>query len=103
MPERPRSTSLLFAVSTAGNSKYSPNKFFDDAPSTLVTLEARRISNTGGYSNVIGVTLQLSGTATNVNGSNAFQFFGHFNPAGTEITIGVEGNSGTETGTLTKQ
>jgi hypothetical protein len=60
-------------------------------------------SNTGGYSNVIGATLQANGTASNVNGNSTFQVFGHLNPAGTQIQIVVFDQSGTETGTLTKQ
>jgi len=59
--------------------------------------------NTGGYSNVIGATVQANGTATNVNGSSAFQVFGHFNSSATQLQVVVFGNSGTETGTLTKQ
>jgi len=59
--------------------------------------------NTGGYSNVIGATVQAFGTATDINGTATFQVFGHFNAAGTQITIVVDGQSGTETGTLTKQ
>jgi hypothetical protein len=59
--------------------------------------------NTGGYSNVIGATVQANGTSSNVNGNSTFQVFGHINPAGTQIQIVSTGNSGTETGTLTKQ
>jgi hypothetical protein len=59
--------------------------------------------NTGGYSNVIGATVQANGTATNVNGSSAFQVFGHLNSSATQLQVVVFGNSGTETGTLTKQ
>ena len=59
--------------------------------------------NTGGYSNVIGATVQGSGTSSNVNGNSKFQVFGHMNPAGTQIQIVSFGQSGTETGTLTKQ
>jgi hypothetical protein len=57
----------------------------------------------GSYSNVIGATIQASGTATNVNGSSAIQVVGHINPAGTQIQVSLGGQSGTETGTLTKQ
>jgi hypothetical protein len=59
--------------------------------------------NTGGYSNVIGATVQGSGTSSNINGTSTFQVFGHFNAAGTQIQIVSFGQSGTETGTLTKQ
>jgi hypothetical protein len=59
--------------------------------------------NTGGYSNVIGATVQANGTASNVNGNSTFQVFGHLNPAGTQIQIVSVGRVGTETGTLTKQ
>jgi hypothetical protein len=70
---------------------------------TLSVTPAGSVSdNTGGYSNVIGATLQGSGTSTNVNGSRTFQFLGHFNPAGTQISIVLFGQA-TETGTLTKQ
>jgi len=33
--------------------------------------------NTDGYSNVIGATVQASGTSSNVNGNSTFQVFGH--------------------------
>jgi hypothetical protein len=59
--------------------------------------------NTGGYSNVIGATVQASGVATNVNGTSTFQVFGHLNQAATQIQIIDFGKTGTETGTLTKQ
>ena len=59
--------------------------------------------NTGGYSNVIGATVQANGTTSNVNGNSTFQVFGHINPTGTQIQIVSIGQSGTETGTLTKQ
>ena len=71
--------------------------------SLSISPQGASTDNTGGYSNVIGATLQGSGTATNVNGSSAFSVFGHFNPTATQITIVVDGQSGTETGTLTKQ
>lgn len=58
---------------------------------------------TGGYSNVIGATVQANGTTSNVNGTGTFQVFGHLNPTATQIQIVSYGNSGTETGTLTKQ
>jgi hypothetical protein len=57
----------------------------------------------GGYSNVIGATVQASGTATNVNGSSTIQVAGHINPAGTQIQVSFGDQAGTETGTLTKQ
>lgn len=59
--------------------------------------------NTGGYSNVIGATVQANGTTSNVNGNSTFQVFGHINPAGTQIQVVSVGSSGTETGTLSKQ
>jgi hypothetical protein len=55
------------------------------------------------YSNVIGATVQASGTSSNVNGNGTFQVFGHFDPKATQIQIGYTGNAGIETGTLTKQ
>jgi hypothetical protein len=59
--------------------------------------------NTGGFSNVIGATVQANGTSSNANGNSTFQVFGHINPAGTQIQVVSVGQSGTETGTLTKQ
>jgi hypothetical protein len=60
-------------------------------------------AGTGGYSNVIGATVQGNGTSSSVNGTSTFQVFGHINPAGTQIQVVSIGQSGTETGTLTKQ
>jgi hypothetical protein len=54
-------------------------------------------------SNIIGATVQGSGTTSNVNGNSTFGVFGHFNPAGTQIQIVGNFQWGTETGTLTKQ
>jgi hypothetical protein len=59
--------------------------------------------NTGGYSNVIGATVQGSGTSSNINGDSTFQVFGHFNATGTQIQIISWGQLGMETGILTKQ
>jgi hypothetical protein len=59
--------------------------------------------NIGGNSNVVGATVQANGTTSNVNGNSTFQVFGHINPAGTQIQVVSVGQSGTETGTLTKQ
>jgi hypothetical protein len=59
--------------------------------------------NLNGYSNVIGATVSARGTASNINGSSTFSVLGHFNATGSQLQIEVFGNSGTETGTLTKQ
>lgn len=73
--------------------------------SLAISPDGTPTDNTNGYSNVIGATIQASGTGTSVNGSSTFQVFGHFNPSGTQITIGAIDQPGgeLETGTLTKQ
>ncbi len=62
--------------------------------------------NPGGgstaLSNVIGAAVSGSGTATNVNGSQNFQIFGHFSPDASQISF-ASYNGGWTTGTLSKQ
>lgn len=53
--------------------------------------------------NIIGALMTIDGTETNINGSWHYQVFGHFNPAGTQITVATSGQMGYESGTLTKQ
>jgi hypothetical protein len=48
-----------------------------------------------------GAIVFASGTATNVNGTTQFTLLGHLNPTATQITILDQ--TGTQTGTLTKQ
>jgi hypothetical protein len=57
----------------------------------------------GGFSNVIGATIQATGTGTNISGNSQFQVFGHFNPAATQITLGFLSGNVWKTGVLTKQ
>jgi len=59
--------------------------------------------NLNGYSNVIGATVSARGTASSLNGNSTFSVSGHFNASGSQLQIELFGNSGTETGTLTKQ
>ena len=54
---------------------------------------------------VTGATVNLSGSAQNVNGSNSFDFSGHVNPTATQLTVALMNLGPTETliGALTKQ
>ena len=54
---------------------------------------------------VTGATVNLSGSAQNVNGSNSFDFSGHVNPTATQLTVAFMNLGPTETliGALTKQ
>jgi hypothetical protein len=54
------------------------------------------------YNNVIGATISAPGTATNVNGSQTFQVFGHFSPDASQLAF-ASYNGQWSTGTLTKQ
>ena len=88
------------SISITQNSNFdidaSGTSFEDQVTTTLAV-------SSGG---AIGAILDgISGTATNVNGSSTFGADGHFNAAGTQLTIQVYDNSTGEliTGTLTKQ
>jgi hypothetical protein len=54
------------------------------------------------YNNIIGATVSAPGTATNVNGTQSFQVFGHFNPNASQVSF-VSNNGQWSTGTLAKQ
>lgn len=53
-------------------------------------------------SNVIGATVSGNGTATNVNGTQSFQVFGHFTADASQVSF-ASYNGQWATGTLTKQ
>lgn len=62
-------------------------------------------SNSGSspYNNVIGATISSdNGTATNVNGTQQFQVFGHFSPDASQVSFASYNGQWT-TGTLTRQ
>ncbi|HTF25468.1 MAG TPA: hypothetical protein VK937_16415 [Candidatus Limnocylindria bacterium] len=61
------------------------------------------ISPSATSTDVVGAVISAFGTETNINGSWRFGLFGHFNPAGTQITIAADTRSGFESGPLTKQ
>jgi hypothetical protein len=54
---------------------------------------------------VLGATVYLAGSATNINGSEPFTIAGHLNPSATQLTIAYMnfGPNETVTGALTKQ
>jgi hypothetical protein len=55
------------------------------------------------FSNVIGATIDASGTTSNINGSNTIQMSGHFNSSGTQVALAIDIAGLAASGTLTKQ
>jgi hypothetical protein len=60
-------------------------------------------SSSPGYNNVIGATVSGNGTATNVNGSQNLQIFGHFLPDASQVSFVINDGSQLVIGTLAKQ
>ena len=52
---------------------------------------------------IVGASLFFGANTVNVNGNSQFSALGHLNPAGTQLTIELNGPNETAIGTLTKQ
>jgi hypothetical protein len=60
-------------------------------------------SGSPAYNNIIGATVTGNGTATNINGSQQFQVFGHFIPDASQVSVVIHSGSQLVIGTLGKQ
>jgi hypothetical protein len=83
-----------FGITVAGTSLLS---------GSTTNIAIQPTSGTNVLNDVIGATVSGLGTATNVNGSQSFQVFGHFNSDASQISFATFSGQQWASGTLTKQ